>query len=51
MQALAREAFGHGQGVLKKYLLTGQDAGQVGMVCGGWLRSWCNSWTQPNLVI
>jgi xanthine dehydrogenase accessory factor len=32
---LAREVFGHGQSVLKKYVLTAQDASQMGMVCGG----------------
>jgi xanthine dehydrogenase accessory factor len=32
---LAAEVFGHRQSVLKKYLLTDQDACQMGMVCGG----------------
>jgi xanthine dehydrogenase accessory factor len=35
VQNLAREVFGHGQAVLKKYVLTAQDASQMGMVCGG----------------
>jgi len=35
VQDLAREVFGHGQAVLKKYLLTAQDASRMGMVCGG----------------
>jgi xanthine dehydrogenase accessory factor len=35
VQDLAREVFGHRQAVLKKYVLTAQDASQMGMVCGG----------------
>jgi xanthine dehydrogenase accessory factor len=35
VQDLAKEVFGHGQAVLKKYVLTAQDASQMGMVCGG----------------
>jgi xanthine dehydrogenase accessory factor len=38
VQELAREVFGHGQTVLKKYVLTCQDASQLGMVCGGVLQ-------------
>ena len=34
-QELAKEVFQHGQAVLKKYVLTPQDASQMGMVCGG----------------
>ena len=35
VQDLAKEVFDHGQAVLKKYVLTAQDASQMGMVCGG----------------
>jgi xanthine dehydrogenase accessory factor len=35
VQELAKEVFGHRQAVLKKYVLTAQDASQMGMVCGG----------------
>jgi xanthine dehydrogenase accessory factor len=35
VQELAKEVFGHGQGVLKKYVLTSQGAGEMGMICGG----------------
>jgi xanthine dehydrogenase accessory factor len=35
VQDLAREVFGHGNAVLKKYVLTARDASQMGMVCGG----------------
>jgi len=35
VQQLAKEVFGHGQSVLKKYVLNAQDASQIGMVCGG----------------
>jgi xanthine dehydrogenase accessory factor len=35
VQELAQKVFSHGQAVLKKYSLTTQDAGQMGMVCGG----------------
>jgi xanthine dehydrogenase accessory factor len=35
VQELAREVFHHRQAVLKKYVLTAQDASQMGMVCGG----------------
>jgi xanthine dehydrogenase accessory factor len=35
VQDLATEVFGHGQSGLKKYVLTDQDASQMGMVCGG----------------
>ena len=35
VQDLAKEVFGHGQAVLKKYVLSAQDASQMGMVCGG----------------
>ncbi len=31
----AKEVFGHGQSVLKQYVLTAQDASEMGMVCGG----------------
>lgn len=35
VQELAKEVFGHGRSVLKKYVLTAADASQMGMVCGG----------------
>ncbi len=35
VQDLAKEVFGHSQAVLKQYVLTAQDASQMGMVCGG----------------
>jgi len=35
VQDLAKEVFGHGQAVLKEYVLTNQDASRMGMVCGG----------------
>jgi xanthine dehydrogenase accessory factor len=35
VQGLAKEVFGHSQAVLKKYVLSAQDASQMGMVCGG----------------
>lgn len=35
VQEVSREAFGHGYAVLKKYVLTPQDASRMGMVCGG----------------
>jgi xanthine dehydrogenase accessory factor len=35
VQELAREVFHQRQAVLKKYVLTAQDASQMGMVCGG----------------
>ncbi len=35
VQELAREVLGHEKSVLKKYVLTAQDASQMGMVCGG----------------
>jgi xanthine dehydrogenase accessory factor len=38
VQELAQEVFGHRQAVLKKYVLTCQDASQLGMVCGGVLQ-------------
>lgn len=34
-QDLAKDVFSHRQALLKKYLLTAQDASQMGMVCGG----------------
>jgi xanthine dehydrogenase accessory factor len=39
VQELAKEVFQHGQAVLKKYVLTPQDATQMGMVCGGVVRA------------
>jgi xanthine dehydrogenase accessory factor len=35
VQNLAEQVFDHGQAVLQKYVLTAQDASQMGMVCGG----------------
>ena len=35
VQELAKEVFHQRQAVLKKYVLTAQDASQMGMVCGG----------------
>jgi xanthine dehydrogenase accessory factor len=35
VQELAKEVFQHRLAVLKKYVLTAQDASQMGMVCGG----------------
>ncbi len=35
VQELAREVFGHQQAVLRKFVLTAEDASQMGMVCGG----------------
>ncbi len=35
VRELAKEVFGHGQAVLKKYVLNARDASRMGMVCGG----------------
>src|SRR5208282_957188 len=35
VQELAKEVFGHGQSVIRRFVLTAQDASQMGMVCGG----------------